>query len=81
MAARTSATAEASSESERVTVNLSPMTVMALSSVITSTGDTKTDTINKSLRLYAEIKEIIARGGAVYIREPGETEVERVRIF
>lgn len=81
MAARTSAADEASSESERVTVNLSPMTVMALSSVITSTGDTKTDTINKSLRLYAEIKEIIARGGAVYIREPGGTEVERVRIF
>ena len=42
---------------------------------------TKTDAINKALQFYAEIKRLMADGGAVYIREPGETDTERVKIF
>src|SRR4051794_21986450 len=72
---------ESRPSSQRVTVNLSGLTVLALSLVTGITGDTKTDVINKSLQFYADIKKIIDKGGAVYIREPGETEVERVKIF
>ena len=70
------------SASERVTVNLSPLSVKALHALATSAnGMTKTDAINKALQFYADIKKIIADGGAVYIREANETEPERVRIF
>jgi hypothetical protein len=67
---------------ERVTVNLSGLSVMALQNLATpQTGMTKTDAINKALQFYDEIKKLIANGGAVYIREAGESEPERVRIF
>jgi hypothetical protein len=67
---------------ERVTVNLTGLSVQALAELANSrTGMTKTDAINKALQFYWEIKKIIADGGAVYIREAGETEPERVRIF
>ena len=41
---------------------------------------TSTEAINKALRFYGEVTDLIAKGGAVYIREPGEKELERVRI-
>jgi hypothetical protein len=67
---------------ERVTVNLTGLSVQALTDLAnTRTGMTKTDAINKALQFYWEIKKIIADGGAMYIREAGETEPERVRIF
>jgi 6-phosphogluconolactonase/glucosamine-6-phosphate isomerase/deaminase len=66
---------------ERVTVNLSALTVMAVSVLMALTGDTKTDAINKALQFYSMIKELISKGGAVYIREPGQKELERIAIF
>lgn len=67
---------------ERATLNLSAPSVAALAALASpETGMTKTDVINKALLFYREITKIIADGGAVYIREPGETEPERVKIF
>lgn len=66
---------------ERVTVNLSSLTVEALSLITGLTDVTKTEAINKALRFYSEITQLIADGGAVYIREAGEKEPERIRII
>ena len=65
---------------ERVTVNLSSMAVGALNTVTALNDVTKTEAINKALRFYGEVTELLAKGGALYIREPGQTEQERVRI-
>ena len=66
---------------ERVTVNLSPMAAAALRLVAETTEVSKTDAINKALRFYGEVTELLSKGGAVYIREPDEKELERVRII
>jgi hypothetical protein len=66
---------------ERVTVNLAPHTSAALERAAEMTGDTKTDTINRALQLYAMLVEVVADGGAVYIREKPGDELERQRFF
>jgi hypothetical protein len=35
------------------------------------TGDSKTDTINRAVQVYAYLEEINSRGGTIYTREPG----------
>lgn len=66
----------------RVTVNLSVLSVAALMLVRRITrGESKTDVINKALQFYAMVKEVIHNGGAIYIREPGAKEAERIRIL
>lgn len=66
---------------ERVTVNLSAVSAAALNLLTKLTGTNKTDSINKALQFYAMIKELISNGGAVYIREPGEKDLEKIKIF
>lgn len=66
---------------ERVTVNLTPRSIRALEEVITRSGDSKTDTINRALQVYAFLEEIGHRGGAVYVRDGEAAELERVRFF
>jgi len=70
------------SEHERITINLSPNSQEALNFLTAQGGgSTKTDSINKALQFYAEVKKMTNDGGAVYIREPNSKEVERIRIF
>jgi len=64
-----------------VTVNLTPRSVASLDSLVELTGDTKTDSINKSLQIYAYIQQLLSTGGALYIREPDSAELERLRIL
>ena len=45
------------------------------------TGDTKTDTINRALQIYAFLEQILARGGSIYTRESADAELERIKIF
>jgi len=45
------------------------------------TGDTKTDTINRALQIYAFLEQICAHGGAIYARESADSELERIKIF
>lgn len=47
----------------------------------TLTGDNKTEAINKALQFYAHIEEFLASGGALYMRDPGSNEMERIKIF
>jgi hypothetical protein len=66
---------------ERVTVNLTPRTSEALEQLAQMTGDSKTDTINKALQVFAYLQELQRGGGAIYVREPDSKEQERLKIF
>jgi len=56
---------------ERVTVNLSAKAAEALHEVATNNGDTKTDTINRALLIYAYLERVVRDGGKIYVREQG----------
>jgi hypothetical protein len=66
---------------ERITVNLTGRASRALDLATELTGDTKTDTVNRALQVYAYMEEITARGGSIYVREAAGTELERLKVF
>jgi hypothetical protein len=66
---------------ERITVNLTPRSSSALDLVVALTGDTKTDTINRAVQIYAYLAEIADSGGSVHVRHAPGAEVERLRFF
>jgi hypothetical protein len=66
---------------ERVTVNLIARAARALQEVAELTGDSKTDNINRAIQVYAYLEAISQRGGAIYVRESADAELERVKIF
>jgi hypothetical protein len=66
---------------ERVTVNLTARASRALDQAAQITGDTKTDTINRALQVYAYLEEITQNGGAIYIKESPDSEPQLIKIF
>lgn len=66
---------------ERVTVNLAARASRALQQAAELTGDTKTDSINRAIQIYAYLEDITARGGAIYVRESADGELERLKMF
>lgn len=62
----------------RLTVNLIPRayTAMVLASEIT--GDSRTDTINRAVQLYAYVEHVISNGGELLVRENGELSVVKM---
>lgn len=66
---------------ERVTVNLTGRGSRALELATEVTGDTKTDTINRALQIYAYLEQVTARGGSIYVREAADSELERLKVF
>ena len=52
---------------ERVTVNLIPRASKALQEAVELTGDSKTNTINRALRLYAYVMQAQAGGQDLFI--------------
>lgn len=66
---------------ERVTVNLTARASRALELATELTGDTKTDTINRALQIYAFLEQVSAGGGSIYVREAPDAELERLKVF
>jgi hypothetical protein len=62
----------------RITVNLAPKGAAALDQAVKLTGDTKTDTINRALQVYAHLEKVIQDGGTLYTRSAGSDELERL---
>jgi hypothetical protein len=62
-------------------VNLTARAALALDVATGLTGDTRTDTINRALQIYAFLKQVTARGRMIYIGEAADSEVERFKIF
>jgi hypothetical protein len=66
---------------ERVTVNLTPRSSKALEEVVRLTGDSKTDSLNRAIQIYAYIEHILSAGGTISVRETPDQEPERLKIF
>lgn len=66
---------------ERVTVNLISRASRALEQVSELTGDTKTDSINRAIQIYAYLEEVTTSGGSIYVQEAGEDEPQKIKIF
>lgn len=62
----------------RVTVNLTPRAWDALKRAVKLTGDSKTDTINRAVHVYAYVVNITQNGGDLYVRDDGHDELERL---
>jgi hypothetical protein len=65
---------------ERITVNLTPRSSSALELAVELSGDTKTDTINRAIQIYAYLEKVLQDGGSVHVREQDGSELERLRI-
>ncbi len=65
---------------ERVTVNLTARSSHALDEVVRQTGDSKTDSLNRAIRIYAYIEQILQAGGTIHVRETPDSEPERLKI-
>jgi len=65
----------------RVTVNLVTRAQRALDLVVKLTGDSRTDSINRALQVYAWVAEADANGGGVYIRESEGSELQRLKLL
>lgn len=66
----------------KLTVNLVRPAVKALELAATITGDTKTDTVNRAIQLYAFLAAAEAEGRATYLGGlPGEAGLEQVKVL
>ena len=81
MTASTASSRRETTTAERVTVNLSARSSAALETAAGLSGDTKTDTINRAIQVYAYLEEIASRGGELFVREPDEQSPVRLRFF
>lgn len=66
---------------ERVTVNLTARASRALQLASDLTGDTKTDSINRAIQIYAYLENVIEQGGSIYVKESADGEMERIKLF
>lgn len=67
-----------SSGLRRITVNLTPRACTALELAVKLTGDSKTDTLNRAIQVYAYIMNVTQNGGDLYLRDKGQDELERL---
>ncbi len=65
---------------ERITVNLTPRSSSALELAVELSGDTKTDTINRAIQIYAYLEKVIRDGGSVHVSEQEGAALERLKI-
>lgn len=66
---------------KRVTLNLTVRAQDAIRDIINVTSESKTDAINRALLLYNFFIQTQASGGALYVRDTVEGEVERLRLL
>jgi len=66
---------------QRVTVNLTPRSVEALAEACKLTDDSKTDTINRAIQVYAYLQVIVDGGGALYVRSDPDDELEKLHFI
>jgi hypothetical protein len=65
---------------ERITVNVIGRASRALDIAAALTGDSKTDTLNRALQVYAYLTQLTARGGSVYVREATKSALEPLKV-
>lgn len=78
---RESANGGAGQPQERITVNLTARSAKALEDTAVLAAETKTTVVNKALQFYAYARAMQENGGALYIRESGSDEREKLRLL
>lgn len=66
---------------ERITVNLTARAARALEQAAGLTGDSKTDTINRALQIYAYLEQINQDGGEIYVQTSPDGEIQLIKMF
>lgn len=66
---------------ERITVNLTQKSSDALAEAVRTTHDSKTDSVNRALQVYALLQRTQADGGALYLSEKTDAKLERLRLL
>jgi hypothetical protein len=66
---------------ERITVNLTGRASRALELAAELTGDTRTDTVNRALQIYAYVEQVMAAGGSVRVRAAAGTELDLLKFL
>jgi hypothetical protein len=66
---------------ERVTVNLTSRGSEALELARGITGDSKTDTVNRALQVFAYVADVISKGGSIYVRESEDASLQELKLL
>jgi hypothetical protein len=64
---------------ERITVNLTSRASRALELATELTGDTRTDTVNRALQIYAYVEQVMASGGSIRVRAAAGVELDLLK--
>jgi hypothetical protein len=78
---RPAASGRSTSPLERVTVNLTGRASRALERAVELTGDTKTDSINRALTVYAYVEQVLRDGGSIIVQETPDGPQQKLLIF
>lgn len=65
----------------RLTVNLVPRADKAMRLAAELTGDSRTDTVNRALQVYAYLEFITSQGGSIYVREEAGADLARILLL
>lgn len=65
----------------RVTVNLVPGAMEALEHAVATTGESKTDAINRAVRAYDWLVRVLAEDGGELVLQRKDGTAERVRFL
>lgn len=79
--ANTKQAAEKQVVAERMTVGLIPKAVSDLADLLTLTGLSKTDILNRAVSLYAFISQQLAEGNELLVRDRESGQLERVHLL
>lgn len=66
---------------ERITVNLTEQASTSLEQIMELTGSTKTDSVNRSLSVYAYIEKVLANGGTLLVRDADDAVPQKLVIL
>jgi hypothetical protein len=65
----------------KVTVNLTDRSNRAMAEAMASTGETKTEVINRAVQIYAYLQGVWGAEGDVLVRDAPGAELLRLRVF
>jgi hypothetical protein len=65
----------------RVTVNLTEHCASELQKLSDTTGYTKTDVVNRAIAIYNYLEEIQRNGGAIFVRENPDDDLDRLTLL
>jgi len=78
---RPAASGRGTSPLERVTVNLTSRASKALETAVELTGDSKTDSINRALSVYAYVEQVLHQGGSIMVQDDPDAAPQKLVIF